>query len=90
MKFKFICAWYDLWIGAFWDKAKRHLYVLPVPCVGVRIHFPPLHDRCPECGYMTTLQEGHGQTTRYECIECNWCGHWMTRTAIQPSNSTVP
>ena len=34
-----IFAWYDLWIGAFWDAGKRRLYVLPLPCIGIVIQF---------------------------------------------------
>jgi hypothetical protein len=34
-----IFAWYDLWIGAFWDAAKRRLYIFPVPTLGVVIQF---------------------------------------------------
>lgn len=26
-------AWYDLWVGAFYDTAKRTLYVCPLPCL---------------------------------------------------------
>lgn len=29
--------WYDLWIGAYWDRATKTLYVCPLPMVGVRI-----------------------------------------------------
>lgn len=29
--------WYDLWIGAYWDRANRALYLCPLPCVGLKI-----------------------------------------------------
>ena len=34
-----IFAWYDMWIGAFYDKPRRRLYIFPIPCLGVRIEF---------------------------------------------------
>ena len=39
MTIKPLFAWYDLWIGAFWDQNKRRLYILPLPCIGVVIDF---------------------------------------------------
>lgn len=39
MTIKPLFAWYDLWVGAFWDGRKRRLYVLPLPCIGVVIQF---------------------------------------------------
>lgn len=34
-KISLVLAWYDLWVGAYWDRAHRRLYLLPVPCIGV-------------------------------------------------------
>jgi hypothetical protein len=32
-----IVAWYDLWIGVFYDTKKRWVYFFPVPCWGMII-----------------------------------------------------
>lgn len=45
MKLRPIFAWYDLWIGAFWDRPKRRLYLFPVPCFGIVIDFAALRER---------------------------------------------
>jgi energy-converting hydrogenase Eha subunit G len=39
MKIQFIFAWYDLWVGAFWDKKKRWLYILLIPMCGIILKF---------------------------------------------------
>ena len=41
MRIRPIVAWYDMWMGAFWDSGKRRLYVFPVPCIGLVITFQP-------------------------------------------------
>jgi hypothetical protein len=39
MTVKPIFAWYDAWIGFFWDAKKRMLYFFPVPFVGLMFNF---------------------------------------------------
>ena len=31
MTVRFIFAWYDFWVGLFYDRSKKCLYVFPVP-----------------------------------------------------------
>lgn len=30
-------AWYDLWVGAYWDRKSRVLYICPLPCLLITI-----------------------------------------------------
>jgi hypothetical protein len=41
-KFKIVpmFAWYDFWVGLFWDANKFRLYVFPIPMFGLCVHFP--------------------------------------------------
>ncbi len=39
MSIRPIFAWYDMWIGAFWDRKKRCLYLFPIPMFGVVVQF---------------------------------------------------
>ena len=39
MRIRFLFAWYDLWVGAYWDRKGRCLYILPLPMLGVVLEF---------------------------------------------------
>lgn len=32
-------AWYDFWVGVFWDKKKKRLYIFPLPMLGFRVGY---------------------------------------------------
>jgi len=36
---RLVFAWYDLWIGAYWDRKQHRLFILPFPCIGIVIQF---------------------------------------------------
>ncbi|HUU54525.1 MAG TPA: hypothetical protein VMY87_06350 [Armatimonadota bacterium] len=36
---RIVLAWFDIWIGAYWNREKRRLYLFPIPCVGLRVDF---------------------------------------------------
>lgn len=63
MKIQFLFAWYDIWVGLFWDKRKRLLYILPIPMCGVVIKINP---KC-KCCKRTMKDDGE----YYYCIHCS-------------------
>jgi hypothetical protein len=40
-KAKFFFRWYDMWIGAYYDRRDRRLFVCPLPMVGIVFDFGP-------------------------------------------------
>lgn len=85
MKIRPLFAWYDLWIGAFWDKAKRKLYVLPLPCVGIVFEL----GNCTRCdGVGITFRRGFwfglipSGRVPGTCHECRGSGVVQLPTAV--------
>lgn len=75
MKVKPIFRWFDFWIGLYWDRRNRHLYVMPLPMLGFRLSFR-FRYRChlPNCG----------RPAVYTCLEPEWIekGLWL-RSAVR-------
>jgi hypothetical protein len=36
---RFVFAWYDVWVGAYWDRRRKRLFLFPVPMLGICIDF---------------------------------------------------
>jgi len=39
MSIRLIFAWYDFWIGLFWNNKKKRLYIFPIPMLGIVLDF---------------------------------------------------
>ena len=37
VKVKPMFAWYDFWVGVFYDQQKRRIYIFPLPMLGVMV-----------------------------------------------------
>lgn len=38
--------WYDFWVGAYYDRARKVLYICPLPMIGVEIELWRVCDNC--------------------------------------------
>jgi hypothetical protein len=88
MKISFFFRWYDLWIGFYWDKNSRSLYICPIPMFGIKIQIRRFHyliwghyykEKPIGCtwgksGQQDVLsEEPHATFTRYSPKKCPIC-----------------
>lgn len=77
-------AWYDFWIGLYFDTRKRTLYFLPLPMLGVKLRWLPEPSianelLCHNCGWVgmeEQVQEGYVN------------GHWAGRSLCPECGNT--
>ena len=78
--YRFFVAWFDFWIGAYWDRTKRELYVCPFPMIGMRMRFPT-EEREYALFDPYRTQGGHEETI-YRSLKlhsaCSRCGKLST------------
>ena len=63
LNIKLVFAWYDLWVGVFYDRPKQSLYILPVPCLGIKITWGNVSKRFTDIYDVLAL-------TYCSCIHC--------------------
>jgi len=78
MKIRFFFAWFDLWVGAYYDRKLQVLYVCLLPCCVIRLETSKVF--CSSCKRKNCDSEqdrcrGCGKIVCVSC--CNLCGHFL-------------
>ena len=68
MKAKLMFAWYDFWVGLFWDSKKRMLYFFPIPMFGIVLKFEPRKKKCEHDWERSNYRDGK---YTYHCKNCH-------------------
>lgn len=71
MKIKFFFAWYDAWVGFFYDQQKRVLYFCPLPCLVFKIQAVEQSVQSDECQCLAVQAKGaHEFLNGKVCVYC--------------------
>lgn len=62
-----IVAWYDIWIGVFVDTAKRRVYILPLPCIGIIVEWAANPEASRPCTCTGSCKGAEGLGDGWHC-----------------------
>lgn len=79
-------AWYDCWLGFYWDTAKWKLYFFPLPMVGVVLSFPRAGAGEPEGDRVVQDVFNHVQRALHSKHEA-WSGGALSYAVVVPSST---
>lgn len=86
MRFSAFFAWYDFWVGWFWDRSKRTLYVCPLPMIVLMFRFsqsrkceackrrPGINEPVARWGHLRHEVEKHLSYVNVVGVFCHKCG----------------
>ncbi len=66
MRIKPVFAWYDFWVGIYYDR-NYALYVFPIPMVGFKIEWAVKCERCGKRLYPNEISKYCGYPHCYKC-----------------------
>lgn len=61
--------WFDFWVGWFWDKDAKALYICLLPMLPIKI-WVSVHQVCPDCGSAMdklAIDTGDGWALFWDC-----------------------
>src|SRR5262245_49085614 len=67
MKIRLFFAWFDLWVGFYWDRRARVLYVAPLPCFVFKVE-----GLTARRDLLRQMRHAEYERTR---LDCGQCGH---------------
>ena len=69
---KLLFAWYDIWVGFYWDRKEKVLYFFPVPMLGLMIDTSDFLCWFGKHDYQRICTDAD----RCPVFQCSRCGRW--------------